>query len=152
MDSVCACNSLNMMYPRTVSSGDCFTKQLKERLHYMTRCDVTARLTLEMGLQQGHLLYDMAPGASSWRTTRYSKKLPEMCFRSNNTLKKNILKFLCCLSIQLGAATNFDDFVKFGDRHQIRQSQLFIKLAFEFGCDVIFMSHPITRSLGSKLR
>ena len=29
---------------------------------------------------------------------------------------------------------------------------MFINLAFEFGCDVIFMSHPITRSLGSKLR
>ena len=28
---------------------------------------------------------------------------------------------------------------------------VFIKLAFEFGCDVIFMSHPMTRSLGSKL-
>ena len=53
---------------------------------------------------------------------------------------------------QLGAATNFDDLVKFGDRRQIRLFQMFIKLAFEFGCDVIFMSHPIMRSLGSKLR
>ena len=53
---------------------------------------------------------------------------------------------------QLGAAANFDDLVKFGDCRQIRRSQMFIKLAFEFGCDVIFMSHPITRSLGSKLR
>ena len=53
---------------------------------------------------------------------------------------------------QLGAAANFDDLVKFGDRRQIRRSQMFIKLAFEFGCDVILMSYPITRSLGSKLR
>ena len=53
---------------------------------------------------------------------------------------------------QLGAAANFDDLVKFGDRRQIRRSQMFIKLAFEFGCDVIFMSYPITRSLGNKLR
>ena len=52
---------------------------------------------------------------------------------------------------QLGAAANFDDLVKFGDRRQISRSQIFIKLAFEFGCDVILMSHPITRSLGSKL-
>ena len=56
-----------------------------------------------------------------------------------------------CLPHQLGAAANFDDLAKFGDRRQIRRSRLFIKLAFEFGCDVIFMSHPITRSLGSKL-
>ena len=41
---------------------------------------------------------------------------------------------------------------KLGDRRQIRRSQMFIKLAFEFGCDVILMSHPITRSLGNKLR
>ena len=53
---------------------------------------------------------------------------------------------------QLGAAANFDDLVKFGDRRQIRRFQMFIKLAFEFGCDVILMSHPITWSLGSKLR
>ena len=52
---------------------------------------------------------------------------------------------------QFGAAANFDDLVKFGDRRQIRRSQMFIKLAFEFGCDVILMSHPITRSLCSKL-
>ena len=58
----------------------------------------------------------------------------------------------CSHDEQLGAAANFDDFVKFGDRRQIRWSQMFIKLAFEFGCDVILMSHPITRSLGSKLR
>ena len=58
-----------------------------------------------------------------------------------------------CLGLnQLGEAANFDDLVKFGDRRQIRQFQMFIKLAFEFGCDVILMSHPITRSLGSKLR
>ena len=53
---------------------------------------------------------------------------------------------------QLGAGANFDDLVKFGDRRQIRRPQMFIKLAFEFGCDVILMSHPITRSLGSKLQ
>ena len=51
---------------------------------------------------------------------------------------------------QLGAAANFDDLVKFGDRRQFRRSQMFIKLAFEFGCDVILMSHPITQSLGNK--
>ena len=53
---------------------------------------------------------------------------------------------------QLGAAANFDDLDKFGDRRQIRRSQMFKKLAFEFGCDVILMSHPITQSLGSKLQ
>ena len=53
---------------------------------------------------------------------------------------------------QLGAAANFDDLVKFGDRRQIRWSQIFIKLAFEFGCDVIFMSHSTMWSLVSKLR
>ena len=53
---------------------------------------------------------------------------------------------------QLGAAANFDELVKFGDRRQIRRSQMFMKLAFEFRCDVILMSHPITRSLASKLR
>ena len=58
----------------------------------------------------------------------------------------------CWPIYQLGAAANFDDLVKFGDRRQIRRSQMFIKLAFEFGCDVIFMSYPITRSLGNKLR
>ena len=52
---------------------------------------------------------------------------------------------------QLGAAANFDDMVKFDDRCQIRRSQMFLNLAFEFGCDVIFMSHPITWSLGTKL-
>ena len=57
-----------------------------------------------------------------------------------------------CWHSQLGAAANFDDLVKFGERRQIRRSQMFIKLAFEFGSDVIFMSHPITQSLGSKLR
>ena len=56
------------------------------------------------------------------------------------------------VSDQLGAAANFDDLIKFGDRRQIRRSQMFIKLGFEFGCDVILMSHPITRSLASKLR
>ena len=62
------------------------------------------------------------------------------------------LRFLSsAVPSQLGAAANFDDLVKFGDRLQIRRSQMFIKLAFEFGCDIIFMSHPITRSLGSKL-
>ena len=36
-----------------------------------------------------------------------------------------------CLSIcQLGAATNFDDLIKFGDRRQIRPSQMFIKLVW----------------------
>ena len=54
--------------------------------------------------------------------------------------------------LSVGCSRQFDDLAKFGDRHQIRRSQMFIKLAFEFGCDVIFMSHPITRSLGSKLR
>ena len=54
------------------------------------------------------------------------------------------------VSEQLGAAANLDDLVKFGDRRQIRRSQMFIKLAFEFGCDVILMSHSITQSLGSK--
>ena len=34
--------------------------------------------------------------------------------------------------VQLGAAANFDDLVKFGDRRQIRRSQMFIKLAFEY--------------------
>ena len=38
---------------------------------------------------------------------------------------------------QLGAAANFDDLVQFGDRRQIRRSQMFMKLAFELGCDVI---------------
>ena len=54
---------------------------------------------------------------------------------------------------QLGAAANFDDLVKLGDRRQIRRSQMFIKLAIWIriiGCDVILMSHPISRSLGSK--
>ena len=46
--------------------------------------------------------------------------------------------FLFTLSLpQLGAAANFDDLVKFGDRRQIRRSQMFMKLAFELGCDVI---------------
>ena len=49
-------------------------------------------------------------------------------------------------STWLGVAANFDDLVKFGVRRQIRPSQMFIKLAFEFGCEVIFMSHPITWS------
>ena len=35
---------------------------------------------------------------------------------------------------------------------KLGKSQMFIKLAFEFGCDVILMSHPITQSLGSKLQ
>ena len=42
---------------------------------------------------------------------------------------------------------NFDDLVKFCNFHQIRRSWLFIKLAFEFGCDVMFTSHPIKRWL-----
>ena len=50
---------------------------------------------------------------------------------------------------QLGAAANFDDLVKFGNRRQIGRSQMFIKLAFEFGCDFILMSHPITQSLST---
>ena len=52
----------------------------------------------------------------------------------------------------MGAAANFDDIIKFGDHRQIRRYQMFKKFAFEFGCDVIFMCHPITWSLGSKLR
>ena len=52
---------------------------------------------------------------------------------------------ICHQSYQLGAAANFDDLVKFGNRRQIRRSQIFIKLAFEFGCDVIFTSHPGSR-------
>ena len=56
-----------------------------------------------------------------------------------------------CAFDQLGAAANFDNLVKFGNRRQIRRSQMFIKLAFEFGYDIIFMSHPIKRPLGSKL-
>ena len=43
---------------------------------------------------------------------------------------------------QLGAATNFGDLVKFGDCRQIRRSQMFIKLVFEFRCDVIFYVSP----------
>ena len=58
------------------------------------------------------------------------------------------VNLLCC---QLGATANFDDLIKYGDRRQIRLLQMFLKLAFEFGCDVIFMSHQIMRSLGSKL-
>ena len=60
-------------------------------------------------------------------------------------------KSLCALE-QLGAVANFDDLVKFGDHRQIRRSQMFIKLEFEFGCDIILMSPPIKRSLGSKLQ
>ena len=45
---------------------------------------------------------------------------------------------------QLGAAANCDDLVRFGDRRQFRRSQMFIKLAFEFGWDITFMSHQIT--------
>ena len=41
---------------------------------------------------------------------------------------------------QLDAAPNFDDLIKFSNRRQIRRSQLFIKLAFEFRSDIIFMS------------
>ena len=63
-----------------------------------------------------------------------------------------VSQFCSVYTTQLGAAANFDDLVKFGDRRQIRLSQMFIKLTFEFRCDVIFMSHPIKRSLGSKLR
>ena len=48
---------------------------------------------------------------------------------------------------QLGAAANFDDLVKFDDRRQIRRSQMFIELAFEFRYEVIFMSHgEVTQS------
>ena len=61
-------------------------------------------------------------------------------------------EYFYALRYQLGAAANFDNLVKFGDRRQIRPYQIFIKLAFEFGCDAILMSHPIPRSLGSKLR
>ena len=56
------------------------------------------------------------------------------------------------VSEQLGAAANLDDLVKFGYCRQIRRSQMFIKLAFEFGYDVILMSQSITQSLGSKLQ
>ena len=59
---------------------------------------------------------------------------------------------LLLLPLAVGCSRQFDDLVKFGDRRQNRRSQMFIKLAFEFGCDVIFMSHPIMRSPGSKLR
>ena len=44
-------------------------------------------------------------------------------------------------SQQLGAAANFDNLVKSGDRRQIRRSRMFIKLAFEFGCDVRSCGH-----------
>ena len=43
----------------------------------------------------------------------------------------------------LGTAANFDDLVKFGDRRQIMQSQMFIKLAFEFGCDFYVSSNNV---------
>ena len=52
---------------------------------------------------------------------------------------------------QLGAAASFDNLVKFGDYRQIRRFQMFIKLGFEWGCDVILMSHPVIWSLGGKL-
>ena len=51
-------------------------------------------------------------------------------------------------SQQLGAAANFDDLAKFGDCRQIRRSRLFIKIAVEFGCDVIFYvssNHTVAR-------
>ena len=43
---------------------------------------------------------------------------------------------------QLGAGANFDDLVKFGDRRQIWRSQMFTKLVFGFGNDVIFYVSP----------
>ena len=46
----------------------------------------------------------------------------------------------------LGASANFDNLVKFGDRREIRRSQMFIELPLEF------MSHPITWLLGGKHR
>ena len=54
---------------------------------------------------------------------------------NNVSLSAKILKKT--MNYQLGAAANFDDLVKFGDRRQIRRSQMFMKLAFELGCDVI---------------
>ena len=62
------------------------------------------------------------------------------CISNNDACWQNC----SCSANQLGAAANFDDLAKFGDRRQIRRSRLFIKLAF----DVIFVSHPITQSSG----
>ena len=38
---------------------------------------------------------------------------------------------------QLGAAANFGKLIKFGNRCQIRRYQMFVKLTFEFGCNII---------------
>ena len=86
---------------------------------------------------------------SHWAARVNSQYRPHFEGDYRNWWLMHMLFFWC---YQLGAAANFDDLVKFGNRRQIRRSQMFIKLAFEFGCDVILMSHPITRSLGSKLR
>ena len=64
-------------------------------------------------------------------------------FASNRVLIVNNPNFCTCPSGQSGATANFEGLAKFSDRRQIRWPQLFIKLAFEFGCDVIFISHPI---------
>ena len=65
-------------------------------------------------------------------------------FTLNLKLKFTPLIYLCFDIVkwpkpngQLGAAANFGDLFKFGDCRQIWRSQMFIKLAFEFGCDVI---------------
>ena len=49
-------------------------------------------------------------------------------------------------SYQLGAAASFDYPTKFGDHRNLSKSQIrmFIKLAFELGYEIIFLSHPIT--------
>ena len=76
------------------------------------------------------------------------EKAPGLAFLRGIILASYFLSFIRIidnLTDQLGAGANFDNLVKFGDRRQIRWSQMFIKLAFEFGCDVILMSHPITR-------
>ena len=78
------------------------------------------------------------------------ENLRALIFKSSQVFQK--LEPETLLSWVTGVAAKFDDLVKFGDRRQIRRSRLFIKLAFEFGCDVVFVSHPITQSLGSKLR
>ena len=63
-------------------------------------------------------------------------------YQESAALPAEVLSQFCSVyTTQLGAAANFDDLVKFGDRRQIRRSQMFIKLTFEFGYDVIFMSH-----------
>ena len=55
------------------------------------------------------------------------------------------------LLAQLGVAANF--FTVSSNLAMVAKlgNLLFIKFAFEFGCDIVFMSHPITPSLSSKL-